>query len=681
MNTCAFAALEGFASQEARRKRLGQYFSGPPLARLLVVLAARPSIRSAIDPMAGRGDMLVAARGLLPKCSQLHGIEIDPVAHGQCAATLEGTNALCLSGNAFDPATLSLLAPHGYDLVVTNPPYVRYQAQKHGAGTQVRLPSALEVRNGLRRCLGNLPHLCDSDRADFLALAEGYSGHSDLAVPSWILCAALLAPGGTLAMVVPEAWLNRDYAAIVRYLLLRWFRIEFIVEDAHAAWFSDALVKTTLLVAHRTGARASAHAWSDETYLHVSLPSTLASEESLLGRSRYARTRHAERAFARHARALLGGKADTLDDAIAWQRVRMADQAAALHGAAHGDSWYRRLESGTQFAPGQVSQVPPSLAGLLPASSGFTTLAQAGVSVGQGLRTGANEFFYADVLSRNERTVRLRLSKLFDGATLDVPASCTAPAVRRQRDIAAPRVWVRADELPGAVLALRSWALPEAVEASYEPLPTALAAHVRKAAKTPVGAGAGAKLLPALSAVAPNARKANARADTPARHWYMLPDFAPRHRPDLFIARINSDRPRTILNRGRDALVDANFSTLWLTEPSDARTHMFLAYLNGTLAWALFEHMGAVMGGGALKLEATHLAGLPVPRFSPAAVAALTRLGAALSRSNGTQDHATLAEIDRVVCAEVFGDERVDAGLAALTAAASSRLEARRHRP
>ncbi|MCZ7561645.1 MAG: N-6 DNA methylase [Burkholderiaceae bacterium] len=369
---------------EARRKRLGQYFSGPPLARLLVVLAARPSIRSAIDPMAGRGDMLVAARGLLPKCSQLHGIEIDPVAHGQCAATLEGTNALCLSGNAFDPATLSLLAPHGYDLVVTNPPYVRYQAQKHGAGTQVRLPSALEVRNGLRRCLGNLPHLCDSDRADFLALAEGYSGHSDLAVPSWILCAALLAPGGTLAMVVPEAWLNRDYAAIVRYLLLRWFRIEFIVEDAHAAWFSDALVKTTLLVAHRTGARASAHAWSDETYLHVSLPSTLASEESLLGRSRYARTRHAERAFARHARALLGGKADTLDDAIAWQRVRMADQAAALHGAAHGDSWYRRLESGTQFAPGQVSQVPPSLAGLLPASSGFTTLAQAGVSVGQG---------------------------------------------------------------------------------------------------------------------------------------------------------------------------------------------------------------------------------------------------------------------------------------------------------
>lgn len=680
MNTSAFAALEGFASHEARRKRLGQYFSGPPLATLLVALAARPSIRSAIDPMAGRGDMLIAARGLLPRCSQLQGIEIDPIAHGQCVAALEGVDASCLQGNAFDYATLSLLAQDRYDLVVTNPPYVRYQAQKHGAGAHARLPSALEVRNGLRRCLGNLPHLSDSDRADFLALAEGYSGYSDLAVPSWILCAALLAPGGTLAMVVPEAWLNRDYAAVVRYLILRWFRIEFVVEDAHAAWFSDALVKTTLLVARRTSARASVHGWDDETYLHISLPGTLASEGSLLGRSQYARTRHAERAFARHARALLDGKADTLEDSIAWQRIRMADHAAALHGAAHREGWYRRLEPGAPLAARHVSHVPPSLAGLLPASGDFTTLAQSGLSVGQGLRTGANDFFYADVLSRNEQAVRLRLSRLFEGALLDVPAQCAAPVIRRQRDIATQRFWVRADEVPGAVLALQSWALPEVAAAPYEPLPAALADHVRRAAKTPVGAGAGARLLPALSAVAPNARGANARTGAPARYWYMLPGFAPRHRPDLFIARVNTDRPRAMLNHGREVLVDANFSTLWLAEPNDARAHTFLAYLNSTLAWAIFEHLGAVMGGGALKLEATHLVGLPVPRFSPAAVTSLARLGAALACSDGAQDHATLAEVDRVVCAEVFGPQRADDGLAMLTAAASSRLKARRRR-
>ena len=67
-------------------------------------------------------------------------------------------------------------------------------------------------------------------------------------------------------MVVPEAWLTRDYAAVVQYLLLRWFRIEFIVEDTHAAWFPDAQVKTTLLVARRISRKHSAHDWADEQF-------------------------------------------------------------------------------------------------------------------------------------------------------------------------------------------------------------------------------------------------------------------------------------------------------------------------------------------------------------------------------------------------------------------------------
>ena len=41
-------------------------------------------------------------------------------------------------------------------------------------------------------------------------------------------------------MVVPEAWLSRDYALPIQYLLERSFSIEFVVEDADAAWFSDA---------------------------------------------------------------------------------------------------------------------------------------------------------------------------------------------------------------------------------------------------------------------------------------------------------------------------------------------------------------------------------------------------------------------------------------------------------
>ena len=63
-----FAALE---SHEARKKRLGQYLSGLPVSKLLVALAARRGIRSVCDPMGGgRGDMLIAAREVIPECAR-----------------------------------------------------------------------------------------------------------------------------------------------------------------------------------------------------------------------------------------------------------------------------------------------------------------------------------------------------------------------------------------------------------------------------------------------------------------------------------------------------------------------------------------------------------------------------------------------------------------------------------
>ncbi len=145
-----------------------------------------------------------------------------------------------------------------WDLVIANPPYVRYQSTSKGTGKDYALPNAVEVRNGLIANIGLLPALDDTDKELFTKLAHSYSGLADLAVPSLILCAGLVAPGGRLALVVPESWLSRDYATVAHYMLLRWFDIEYIVEDEHAAWFADAQVKTTLLVAKRIPRREGA---------------------------------------------------------------------------------------------------------------------------------------------------------------------------------------------------------------------------------------------------------------------------------------------------------------------------------------------------------------------------------------------------------------------------------------
>ena len=138
----------------------------------------------------------------------------------------------------------------------------------------------------------------------------------------------------------------------------------------------------------------------------------------------------------------------------------------------------------------------------------------------------------------------------------------------------------------------------------------------------------------------------------------MLPDFAPRHRPDLFVARVNSESPRVVLNPGRDALVDANFSTLWLRPKAFVEALAVFAYLNSSVAAALFEHTGAVMGGGALKLEATHLRSLPVPLLSAKVWRRLAALGAKLADAIPSKRASVVRAIDETICRAMFGADR-----------------------
>lgn len=673
MTPSTFATFEGFDSHEARKKRLGQYFSGLPVSKLLVALAARRGIRSVCDPMGGRGDMLIAAREVIPRCTRTDGIEIDPIAHGDGMAALRvgHVESTYLLSSAFDAATVSGLAAGGYDLVATNPPYVRYQSQKESAGQSAKLPSALEVRNGLRECLTKLGTLTAEDRDDFLRLAESYSGLSDLAVPAWILCAALVKPGGTLAMVVPEAWLNRDYANVVRYLLLRWFRIEYIVEDAHAAWFADAQVKTTLLVARRIDRLSGIGEWSDETYLHVSLPSRLANSNSLVGRCTLD-VKRPELAFARQARRVAEGTSQELIDGAAWHRVRISDQVAAVTRSALREPWFQQLEQHVSTETLVPYVVPPVLVPWFDGYEDLTTLCELGVEIGQGLRTGANGFFYADVVSRKGAET-IVASSIFGGEHVTLPTACALPVVRKQADVLGT-MSVDIAQLSGAALAFHGWSLPEdASAAAARPLPAKAAEYVRRAACAKVGE----KELPSLSAVAPNIRKAKLKTGAPARSWYMLPDFAPRHRPDLFIARVNSETPRVALNPDRKALVDANFSTLWMKPNASFEALAVFAYLNSSVAAALFEHTGAVLGGGALKLEATHLRSLPVPNLSLKEWGRLAGLGAELAQAAAGKRESVVRKIDKTLCRAMFGDERSSAKVMALYAVIEHKQTAR----
>jgi hypothetical protein len=679
---------DGFRSDVAWKKRLGQYFTGVSLARLLAALGGADTASAAIDPMVGTGDMLIGCLEHGAKPAVLAGIEIDPGAHTTCLERLaegEVADSTVLCGSAFSAATIRDLPTTSWDLCITNPPYVRYQSTSRATGGEVRLPSATEIRQGLIASIDELDALDDEDKRLFRELAKGYSGLADLAVPSWILCAGLVKVGGTLAMLVPTTWLSRDYAFPIRYLLSRWFDMRFVVEDADAAWFDEALVRTTLVVATRVNRRESAFRPAEnDGYLHVDIGRQLADDRSLVGAA-YPGEMDPDLAFVAEAeewrtrrfvpkRAGLGGY---------W--VPAGHVSGTLERTAQGAEWLSTVES-TAASPPTARPTRVDLPLPLATALGThtpdwcLTLEELGWRVGQGLRTGANQFFYVDLVETSVDGELVRVADALGGGDVVVPRDALEPVLRRQAELP-DGFAVRSVELRGRALAFQGYALSEDVELApgiYRPMARGLGDHVRHAATVNVGNDEEPKLIPDLSAVAPNARRPNpARPTVVARFWYQLPAFTDRHRPSLALARVNHGHPRTYLNDGRSAIIDANFSTLWPDPEALVDDLALLAVLNSVWTYAAMEAGCTVLGGGALKVEASHLRRLPIPNVSSAAWCTLSNLGQQLRTSAPSGLAALLAQIDELVTVELVGAEEAPAVLGRVRRLAAERLSGR----
>ena len=632
------------------RKRLGQYFTGEPLARVLAALADVRAHHSVIDPMAGSGDMLEAARQV-GGASDLTAVEIDPCAAERCRARFASPIDLRVA-DAFDTTTWASDIDRAWDVVITNPPYVRYQRSSRSATGPVRLPSATEIRTGLLGVIDNRRTLPSDERAVFRSLAEGYSGLADLAVPSWLLCAVLVAPGGRLAMLVPDTWLSRDYALPVLYVLRRFFDLEFVVEDGEASWFDDALVRTTLVVARRVPARSSGLLTKSNRHVHARLSSAAADNRSLIG-ALHPRARVPELRFRERLRGVAGS---TETEEWPGLSAEVADDAQArdkLRAQLPRSTWGRNIEaagaqpSGTAYLPSRLRDIvrrrKPELC----------TLEDLGWSVGQGLRTGANRFFYGEFLKGDDRVSRVVVDDELSGNPISVPCDLLRVVVRRQHDLAAAAGIAHLS--PGRLFYLVEHALPEDIAAAeaagvavpYAPLQPTVADHIRRASVLNVGSDVEPRHIPELSAVVTNGRRANpSKPGRAPRFWYQLPPLAPRHTGDLLVARVCHRHPEVFGNPWSN-VIDANFSTLWPYEDNHGLpAAALLALLRSSWAVATMELAGTVLGGGALKLEATQLRRLPLPAAAMTISADLELLGQAAYNEAGPLDQE---EVDQLI--------------------------------
>src|SRR5690606_37564195 len=109
---------------------LGQFFSGEEIGRLLVSLSLylKPNIKSVIDPMLGTGDLIYGGKKVDENINYF-GIEIDTSLKDIIENRFD-SNTKIEFGNSFDSHILKKIGINQYDLVITNPPFVRYQSLK-----------------------------------------------------------------------------------------------------------------------------------------------------------------------------------------------------------------------------------------------------------------------------------------------------------------------------------------------------------------------------------------------------------------------------------------------------------------------------------------------------------------------------------------------------------------------
>jgi len=619
------------------KKRLGQYFSGDKLAELLVSLVTLSASDTILDPMAGIGDMLTAVVNVGVFPDKIYGIEIDPKAGKRCK------NRLPLSDihirDAFSVKTYRALGCTVWDCIITNPPYVRYQSMDRFTSPGLLLKSSKETRQSLRDIINELTHLENDEKAFFLEIAKHYTGLADLAVPSWILCAALLGSGGKLAMVVPESWISRDYALSVRYMLLKLFNVEYVIEDLNSAWFPEAQIKTNLLVAKRVKMRVSLDELDKLTYTHIKLSESLIGDNSLVENMEY----DGQSGYSAFKTFITS---DSESSGNGYERKCIPLKSIYMEIAS--SVGFRKLLSRLNHSERKAAiYIPKEIQDILGVSISSTVLARLdawGFNVGQGLRTGANKFFYTKLLRSEEDIDYLLTDEIFDTTIINVSKKYSLPVFRYQNELTESLVIKKGELLHRLIYIPENFYSSEGVLCDSDDVQ--LEKHIRNADVLTYESGGRTVRFQDLSAVKTNVKIEEGKC---IRHWFMLPALAKRHMPHLCISRVNYKSKKCYFIADDNTIIDANFSTLWMDAKNEKIVFAMFALMNSTWTQSLLEAISSVMGGGALKVEASHLRSLILPAPTIELIEDLSALGKQLAGDEPFGVCDTILEIDRVV--------------------------------
>ena len=575
-----------------KKKLLGQFFSGSKIAEMIEALVPSRSITSVIDPMCGIGDLLLPYADI----DDVTGIEIDKQLRATIIERLP--NIECISGNAFAAQTLSSLKSEGYDLVVANPPYVRKELIGKAEETKFSLT---DIICNLHFFTDELNTLNDIEKEMMHRAIDKISGLSDLSIPAWLLCIMLVNRNGKFAIVLPNSWLSREYSQPILELIDNLFDVNYILNDVNGVWFKgNAQVRTSIIIASR---KPSSSIGTSIVDLY-------------------------ERA--QNSTSLYGNVTDIHNFA------EFIDKGVSIPNVCEV-----KHSSKSSITNIQAEKLEDYISSFSSKSNEYTTMSSledVGLKISQGLRTGANGFFY--------------LKRVTEGV---YQSNISADYISHQDDYFLPVIQGQSDltekyavntklsfvllNIQDALTQCDFDSTEEEHKMGYKVLPPDIQQYISDSERLKIKGN----LIPTLSSVRTNVSKPKKGL---YRFWYMIPKLQSRHTAKIFIPRVNSFSVTAYKSEIENAVIDANFSTIDNSNNRIWTNNTLVAILNSTWCQVQYEQLGTVMGGGALKLEAVQLRKVRIPNLSEKILSELDKLGDKLCKCKITSHSNLLDQVD-----------------------------------
>jgi SAM-dependent methyltransferase len=266
------------------RHRLGQFYTPPAVARLIVRWSVRKPTDMVLDPGCGSGTFLIEAYSRLYELktgktilggrpsrevheailNQLYGIDINPFPLQLTAMNLAMRNARNPSSNmnlirqdyftiipgqqALAPYTTvtargieprRITIPKSFDAVVGNPPYTRW----------TDLP--IDARQAVIKSISSI---LEKGKYD-LRPREDAPGASPQIYVYWIMHATgFLNEGGRLGMIISNMWMQTDYGVEFGRFLLDNYKIKALIDVSYRLF--TALISTVIILAEKSSNEA-----------------------------------------------------------------------------------------------------------------------------------------------------------------------------------------------------------------------------------------------------------------------------------------------------------------------------------------------------------------------------------------------------------------------------------------